>query len=65
MSDEPARAFEKEGRKPPPGVVREFLLYLRENRKFWLIPPLVALLLLGLVVALGGTAAAPFIYSLF
>jgi uncharacterized membrane-anchored protein len=46
-------------------VVSEFLLFLRTNKKFWLLPLLSALLLLGLVALLGGTAAAPFIYSLF
>ena len=65
MNDDPGRAFEEAGEKPSPGVAREFFLFLKENKKFWLIPPLVALLLLGLVVLLGGTAAAPFIYSLF
>jgi hypothetical protein len=41
------------------------LAMLKHNKKFWLIPLLVALLLVGVVVMLGGTAAAPFIYTLF
>jgi hypothetical protein len=65
MNDEPTRAFEEAARRPSPGVAGEFLLFLKEHKKFWLLPPLIALLLLGLVVLLGGTAAAPFIYSLF
>ena len=64
-NDEKARAFEQAARKPPPGVAREFLLFLKENKKFWLIPLLAVLFLLGVLVLLGGTAAAPFIYSLF
>ena len=64
-NDEKARAFEQAAREPPPGVAREFLLFLKENKKFWLIPLLAVLFLLGLLVLLGGTAAAPFIYSLF
>jgi Family of unknown function (DUF5989) len=64
-SHEKARAFEQAGPKARPSVTREFWLFLRENKKFWLLPPLAALLLLGLIVILGGTAAAPFIYSLF
>lgn len=63
--DEKARAFEQAGKRTRTGVAGEFVLFLKENKKFWLIPPLVALLLLGLVVLLGGTAAAPFIYTLF
>lgn len=47
------------------GVVQEFLLFLRQTRKWWLTPVLVLLLLAGLIVVLGGSAAAPFIYTLF
>jgi hypothetical protein len=65
MNDEPRRTFEQAGQGTSPGVIREFLLFLKENRKFWLIPLLAALALLGALVLLGGTAAAPFIYSLF
>lgn len=65
MNDEKARDFAEASRKKPPGVAGEFFLFLRENKKFWLVPLLVALLLLSLLVVLGGTAAAPFIYSLF
>ena len=65
MNEKKARAFAEAGKQPRPGVAREFFLFLRENKKYWLIPPLAALLLLGLLVLLGGTAAAPFIYALF
>ena len=65
MDDNRAEAFEQAGRKANRSLASDFWLFLKENKKFWLIPPLVALLLLGLIVLLGGTAAAPFIYSLF
>jgi hypothetical protein len=65
MNDDPVQKFEQAGRRPPPGLVREFFLFLRANKKFWLIPLLTVLFLIGLVAVLGGTAAAPFIYSLF
>jgi hypothetical protein len=65
MNEEKLRVLEAARRRTPPGLVAEFLLFLKENKKFWLIPLLTALLLLGVIVALGGTAAAPFIYSLF
>ena len=65
MNDDPTQEFQHAGRQKPPGVVHEFILFLRTNKKFWLIPLLSALLLLGLVAILGGTVAAPFIYSLF
>lgn len=48
-----------------PGLLREFHDFLRENKKWWLTPIIVSVLLLGALVMLGGTAAAPFIYTLF
>ncbi len=38
---------------------------MRAHKKYWLIPVIVVLLGLGLLVFLGGTGAAPFIYTLF
>lgn len=34
-------------------------------KKWWLLPPLVMLLILGAIFMLSGTVAAPFIYTLF
>lgn len=39
--------------------------FLGENKKWWLAPVVVVITLMGVLIALGGTAAAPFIYSLF
>ena len=39
--------------------------FLRNRKKFWLLPLISVLLILGAFVALGSTAIAPFIYSLF
>jgi hypothetical protein len=36
-----------------------------QTRKWWLVPLIVVLLGIGVIVVLGGTAAAPFIYTLF
>jgi hypothetical protein len=47
------------------GVVAELWMFLRETKKWWLLPIVVILLGFGLLVALSGTAAAPFIYTLF
>jgi hypothetical protein len=47
------------------GLVSELIGFLKANKKWWLAPILIAILLLGLLVVLGGTAAAPFIYTLF
>jgi len=46
-------------------LVGEFVQFLSENKKWWLAPIVISILLLGGLVLLGGTAAAPFIYTLF
>lgn len=40
--------------------------FLKVRKKFWLLPIILVLLLFGaLIVFVGGTAIAPFIYTLF
>lgn len=44
----------------------EVWLFLRETKKWWLLPIVMMLLALGaLIVLAGGSAVAPFIYTLF
>lgn len=47
---------------PQVGLLAEFWLFLKHNKKWWLLPLLLALLLLGLLVILSGSGLAPFIY---
>jgi hypothetical protein len=60
-----ADEFVREADKDGPGIVEEFVYFLRYNKKWWLTPIIVVLLLLGLLVMLSGTAAAPFIYTIW
>jgi hypothetical protein len=46
-------------------LASEFVDFLKDNKKWWLAPIVISILGLGLLVMLGGTAAAPFIYPLF
>jgi len=47
-------------------LLAEIWEYLRVNKKWWLGPPIVILVLLGLLLVLTeGSAVAPFIYTLF
>jgi hypothetical protein len=46
-------------------LLQEFFLFITENKKWWLIPIMLALALMGVLVILAGTGAAPFIYTLF
>jgi Family of unknown function (DUF5989) len=43
----------------------EIWRFLRQTKKWWLVPVLVTLLLLGMLMWMSSTAAAPFIYTLF
>jgi len=46
-------------------VVSEFWYFLNQTKKWWLLPIIVILLAFGVLMMLSGTAAAPFIYTLF
>ena len=47
-------------------IFAELWEYLRVNKKWWLGPPIIILVLLGLLLVLTeGSAVAPFIYTLF
>ena len=46
--------------------VIELWAFMKERKKFWLLPILVVLLSLGtLIVLTQGSAVAPFVYTLF
>ncbi len=46
-------------------LLAEFVDFLKHNKKWWLLPIVVALSVVGLLIVAGGGAAAPFIYTLF
>ncbi len=47
-------------------LISEFVLFLKENKKLWLLPIVITLLLLGaLLVFAQSSALAPFIYTVF
>jgi uncharacterized membrane protein YjdF len=47
-------------------VMGELWELMRENKKYWLAPIVVVLLLVGLLLVVAkGSAVAPFIYTLF
>ena len=46
--------------------LKELLSFLRTRKKYWLIPLIILLLLLSLIIVFaGGSALAPFIYTVF
>ena len=64
-SEKQKSEFEKAAQEKQLSLVKEFLLFVRENKKWWMIPILLVLSFVGMLVALGATGAAPFIYTLF
>ena len=67
MSDESKQEkdFLGEASASRTGFLSEFWHFLKHNKKWWLLPILIVLLLVGVLVVLSGSAAAPFIYTLF
>lgn len=65
MADKEPNDFAAQAGESRSSLAGEFTDFLKENKKWWLAPILIAILGLGLLVLLGGTAAAPFIYTLF
>jgi hypothetical protein len=66
MSDTPLSEFEREARVAAShGMLRDLLAFIWHSKKWWMAPLIITLMLLGVLVFLSSTAAAPFIYSLF
>ncbi len=57
--------FAHEAESGAGGFLSEFWYFVRYNKKWWLTPIIVVLLLVSVLILIGGTGAAPFIYSLF
>tara|TARA_A100001011_G_scaffold367126_1_gene420286 strand:+ start:1870 stop:2022 length:153 start_codon:yes stop_codon:yes gene_type:complete len=46
--------------------IKEFSEFLKERKKYWLLPIIIVLALFGILIVLSqGTVVAPFIYTLF
>ena len=65
MNDERKKRFEKTATQGDQWIFVEYLRFLSRNKKYWLIPIIAVLLLIGLLVMLGGSVAGAFIYTLF
>ena len=66
MSDPTKSEFEKAAEKSGGGgIFRELWGFLKQNKKWWLLPVLIILLIFGFLIFLSGTGLAPFIYTLF
>ncbi len=64
-STDQATEFEELGRMEQTSQVSDFLYFFKQSRKWWLLPVIVMLAVLGAIAMFSGSAAAPFIYTLF
>ena len=66
MNDPARNEFEQAAQEQSRGgFFSELWGFLRQNKKWWLLPILMMLLIFGLLIFLSGTGLAPFIYTLF
>jgi hypothetical protein len=66
MDDEKDRSrFEAAADGEPTSPIADWIAFLKQNKKLWLIPIVATLLLVSGLLLLSGTVAAPFIYTLF
>ena len=46
--------------------LKEFFIFLKERKKYWLLPIIIVLAIFGMLIVLSqGSAIAPFIYTIF
>ena len=57
--------FAQQAERPDPGFLREYVDFLRHNKKWWLIPILLILGILTVLAIFSASPLAPFIYPLF
>ena len=57
--------FEKASQEKQNTLLGEFMGFLGQTKKFWLLPLVLVMLALAALLVLSSTAAAPFIYTLF
>jgi hypothetical protein len=60
-----AEEFARESETKQPGFFADLLDFILHNKKWWLAPIVIVLLLFGLLVILSGSGVAPFVYTLF
>jgi hypothetical protein len=65
ITEQSGNDFENAARQAPATLLGEFWAFLRQNKKWWLLPILLVLLVLGILVVLSTTPLAPFIYTLY
>jgi len=61
----PNDEFQRAAQAGRTSLAGEFFDFLKHNKKWWLLPIVLVMLMLGALVFLSGTSLAPFIYTMF
>ena len=62
--DNQPNEFESAGDEQP-SILVEVFYFMRDNKKWWMLPIVIVLAFLGILIALAATGLAPFVYTLF
>jgi hypothetical protein len=65
MAEQKENEFSRQAAQGQRGPIAEFLSFALHNKKWWLTPIIVMLVVVGVLAVLGGSGVAPFIYTLF
>jgi len=65
MADNEKNAFGRQAGMKQRGSFAQFCSFVLHNKKWWLTPIILVLVLAGALILLGGSGVAPFIYTLF
>jgi hypothetical protein len=66
MDDPTPSRFEQHAREQrASGLISETGRFLWQTKKWWMVPIIIVMVLLSVLIYLAGSAAAPFIYTLF
>lgn len=65
MSAKNKSSFAEAGEAKQTTLLSECFAMMNQNKKYWLAPLIIILLVFGLLITLGSSVAAPFIYTLF
>lgn len=64
-NDNPNENFEELAQEAQPGIAREFVDFLKYNKKWWLLPIVLVVAIVAGLALFTNSAAAPFIYTMF
>lgn len=65
MKKKQSNNFQMEANSKNENLFFEVIGMLKNNKKYWLVPIILVLIIFGMLILLGSSTMAPFIYTLF